>query len=137
MQINTAEEGSLLYIMNKLNLHGKRQVASGVGRNCCFWIAACFHSEVSFWNGRHVQYFFIKAQHYSKTLSREKQDSWRTPDLLRQRARERHEHTMFSKKHYFTALFPIGLPPPQFTSALLRKILVLLQNCPCLGTCFT
>lgn len=113
MQTNRAGDGSLVYIMNKLNLHGKRQVASGVGKNCCFWIAACFRSEVSFWNGRLVQYFLIKAQHQSKILSREKQDSWLTPGFLRERerarARERHEHTMFSKKHYFTALFPVGL----------------------------
>lgn len=75
MQIHVAEEGSLLYIINSLNLHGERQVASGVSRNCCFWIATCFHSEVSFWKGQRVQYVLITAQDYSKTLSREKRDS--------------------------------------------------------------
>ncbi len=74
---------SLLHIINKLNPHGERQVASGVGRNCCFWRAACFCSEVHSWNGRRVQYFLIKAQQNPKILSGGKQDSWLTPGFLR------------------------------------------------------
>lgn len=46
-----------------------RQAASGVGRNCCFWRAACFRSEVNSWNGRLVQYFLTKApQLYPRSI---------------------------------------------------------------------
>lgn len=85
---------SLLHIINKLIPHGERQVASGVGRNCCFWRAACFRSEVRSWNGRRVQYFLIKAQQYPMILSRGKQDCWLTPSFLSERERE---HTVFSE----------------------------------------
>ena len=69
-----------------------------------------FAQRLASWNGRRVQYFLIKAQHYPRILSRGKQDSWLTPGFLHLllRVSERHEHTMF-QRHYFTALFSAGL----------------------------
>ena len=120
-----AKYESLLHIINKLNPHGERQVASGVGRNCCFWRAACFCSEVSSWNGRLVQYFLIKAQHYPKILSRGKQDFLASSGLFSSSLRDRNAwdrnawaHNVLLK-YFFTALsLPcLFVPPPQITSA--------------------
>lgn len=103
----------LPHIINKLNPHGERQVASGVGRNCCFWRAACFHSGVCSWNERHAQNFLIKAQHYPKILHRDKQGSWLTPGLLllqeREREREEWAHCV-PQKHDFTCQLGVGVP---------------------------
>lgn len=103
----------LLHIINKLIPHGERQVASGVGRNCCFWRAACFRSEVRSWNGRRVQYFLIKAQQYPMILSRGKHDCWLTPSFLSER-----ESTQCSPKTLLHSSLRCRLvAPPQITSA--------------------
>lgn len=115
---------SLLHIINKLIPHGERQVASGVGRNCCFWRAACFRSEVRSWNGRRVQYFLIKAQQYPMILSRGKQDCWLTPSFLSER-----ESTQCSPKTLLHSSLPCRLvAPPQITSAPLDVNLALVQT---------
>lgn len=81
---------NVLYIINRLSPHGEGQVASKVGRECCFWRAACFCSEVIAWNGRSVQSFPLKA-HYSEILSRGRGEM--------ERAGGRgHEHTVFSEE---------------------------------------
>lgn len=116
----------LLHIINKLNPHGERgKWPVEWGSNCCFWRAACFRSEVSSRNGRRVQYFLIKAQHYPKILSRGKQDSWPTPGFLQ----ERGISTQCSQKALLHSSLPCWfVTPPQITSALLKGILAPLQT---------
>lgn len=106
---------------------GGRQEASGVGRNCCFWRAACFRSEVSSWNERRVQYFLIKAQHYPRDPQQRQTGllanscpSGREGEGEGGRGRER--DTMFSEDMTSQALFSAGfVAPPQITSAPLKS----------------
>ena len=71
-----AKYKNVFYSINRPNPLRERQAAIEVGRNCWFWRADCFRSEVSAWKGRCDQFFLLKAQHYPKILSKGKKDSW-------------------------------------------------------------